>query len=441
MGNLRAGAARAVITPSIGASIRGYYHERLARDIHDDLYAKSLVLERDGTSLAIVVCDLIGLAKEYIDRARSRAAEITGIPPANVLVACTHTHFGPGVARGINKIGDVDCVDWLPDRIADSIRMAQNRLRPAMIGHASGQCPKECHNRRYLMKDGAVVTNPGYMNPNIVKPVGPTDPEVALLAVLDSDRTPIAALCNYSLHYVGGCGPDSAVVDYSISADYFGAFDRALQRMAGGDFVAIMMNGCCGDINNIDVFKPAPDCPEPRYQINRVADVVAAEAYKAWRGIRLTDYQLSPELAAANHSLVLKRRAVTEDQVAAAKRTLNAPEPDSLGDRDWLESDTIVTLSEMPLERETQIQAMRIGDVGLVGIPGEVFVEFGLDIKWRSPFARPLVSELANDDIQYIPTAAAIDQGSYETYTTLWPRGTGEAMADTAVGLLAELAD
>jgi hypothetical protein len=139
--------------------------------------------------------------------------------------------------------------------------------------------------------------------------------------------------------------------------------------------------------------------------------------------------------------LVLKRRAVTEDQVAAAKRTLNAPEPDSLGDRDWLESDTIVTLSEMPLERETQIQAMRIGDVGLVGIPGEVFVEFGLDIKWRSPFARPLVSELANDDIQYIPTAAAIDQGSYETYTTLWPRGTGEAMADTAVGLLAELAD
>jgi len=84
---------------------------------------------------------------------------------------------------------------------------------------------------------------------------------------------------------------------------------------------------------------------------------------------------------------------------------------------------------------------MRVGDLGIAGLHSEVFVEIGLDIKARSPFARTLVSELANGEVGgYIPTAKAYDEGSYEVWSTPAERGSGEGMADTAVRLLHDLA-
>src|SRR5574340_1552562 len=189
---LRVGAARNVITPGLGARIAGYFEERLAQDIHDDLYAKAIVLESGGTSVAIVVCDLIGVQLETTDRAKELAQELTGIPAEHILITATHTHFGPDTHRGANVMHGMDYVDWLPGRIADSVRLAQNRLRPARVAHACGQCPEEVYNRRFRMKDGGVVTNPGRGNPDILAPAGPTDPEVGLLAFVDAELQPIA---------------------------------------------------------------------------------------------------------------------------------------------------------------------------------------------------------------------------------------------------------
>jgi hypothetical protein len=447
MGRLRAGAARTVITPPLGAQIAGYFEERVARDVHDDLHASAVVLESEDSSLAIVGCDLISLDLADTDRAKALAQELTDIPASNILIYATHTHFGPTTSRGVNFIGPeaagraqddsrhMDYMDWVPGRIADSVKMAQNRLRPALLAHASGRA-EEGYNRRYLMKDGSVVTNPGYLNPEVVKPAGPTDPEVGVLAIVDEEWRPIAALANYSLHYVGG----TAAVDTSITADYFGAFGRALQRMAGSEFVAMLMNGCCGDINNIDVFRPAPDYLDPWYQINRVAEVVAASAYQAWRGVRPGEYERWPRLSAASERFMFRRREFSREQVEAAGQQLKGHAPRNLGDREWLEAHTIVELSKQPLEQETQIQAMRIGDLGLVGLPGEIFVEIGLEIKQRSPFRRTMVGELANDSLGYIPTSKAFSDGSYEVYTTAASPSTGPAMVESAVRLLNQLA-
>lgn len=440
MSQLRAGAARSAITPSLGVHIAGSLNDRIAQDIHDDLYARALVLESGDTSLAIVVCDLIVLVREDLDRAKARAQELTGIPAENILISATHTHYGPGTVGIFNTPRQDDYLAWLPDRIADSIKLAQNRLRPAKMGHASGSCPEETHNRRYWMKDGSVRMNPGHENPDIVKPAGPTDPEVGVLAVMDEDGCPIAVVGSYSLHYVGG--PAN-----TISADYFGAFDRALQRMAGGDFVAIMLNGCCGDTNNHDFSQPAPESPYPYYQVERVADVVAGEAFQAWRQIR--DFEDSPTLAVANDFFIFRRREVSEKELGQAQQRLQ--EPPNPSDRRWMYANEVVAVDQMPLEQETQIQAMRMGDLGLVGLPGEIFVEIGLEIKERSPLARTLVGELANDWIGYIPTDRALQEGSYEDGTSSYEtwtarssrasKGTAPAMVESATKLLQQLAD
>ena len=95
MAKLRAGAARSCITPRLGSHIVGYFHDRIAKDIHDDLYAKALVLDNGASTVVLVLCDLIALERGDIEVARERAAALTGIPAESIFIACTHTHTGP----------------------------------------------------------------------------------------------------------------------------------------------------------------------------------------------------------------------------------------------------------------------------------------------------------------------------------------------------------
>ena len=420
------------ITPPLGTHLCGFFTDRVAKDILDDLYAKAVVIENDRECVAIVACDLIAAFGRDFDRARARAADLTGIPGDNLFFSCTHTHFGPSSVSIFNVPREDGYMDWAMDRTADAIELARNRLRPARIGHGSGQCPAEVHNRRWHMKDGTVRMNPGYQNPDNVKPAGPIDPEIGLLVALDESDSPIAVLANYALHYVGG--PYST----SVSADYFGEFDRAIQRMAGSEFVGIMLNGCCGDINNCDFTRPAPAYPDPFYQARRVANVVASRAFGAWQQIR--DYSEIQTLGSAALPMTFRRRESTAEEIAAAREIRSRTEFSN--DREWIYAGETLAVEDEPVERETTVRALRIGDVGMVGLPGEVFVEVGLAVKAASPALRTFTVELANDYLGYIPTDQALAEGSYETQLARSAKaapGTAGRLTETCVRALRAL--
>ena len=153
-------------------------------------------------------------------------------------------------------------------RTAGGGRRAVNLLRPAEIAFATVDVPEHVYNRRWLMREGSVPanpfgevdkvkTNPPVRCPDLIEPVGPTDPAVSILALREPGGRPIAVYSVYSLHYVGGSGPAH------ISADYFGIFCEALKHLQpdGDDdppFVAMLANGASGDINNIDRLNPRP---------------------------------------------------------------------------------------------------------------------------------------------------------------------------------------
>ena len=431
MAKLRAGAATSVLTPPLGTEMIGFFNVRLAEDVHDELHAKAFVFESGDTQVALVVCDLIALEMRDVADIKRRASDLTDIPPGNIMVSCTHSHYVPATASIFNSERDDEYTADAVVKIADAAKIAQNRLAPARIGHASGMCPEETHNRRYRMKDGSVRMNPGYLNSEIISPAGPIDPEVGILAIEGSAGGVLGAIGNYSLHYVGG--PYAT----TITADYFGAFGRALQRMAGDGFVAAMANGCCGDINNIDPTRPAPLFPEPFYQMERVGQVVASRAFGAWRQVRDFDYE--PRLGAATATMTFHRRHPSEEELAEAQRLVEAgPDPDN---RDWVYANETIEVSRLPVEEEIEIQALGIGAVGIVGLPGEIFVEYGLAIKRRSPFARTFVVELANGTVGYCPTDRALEEGSYETRlarSACADAGTERAMIDAAVEALTQ---
>lgn len=426
---LKAGAACLDITPPLGTLIPGYFHERRVGAVHDPLNVRAFALERGGEGVAVAVCDLIGVKRAYLDQAKARIAATVGLRPEQVLISCTHTHTGAAT-------GEDAYTQFLIGRIADSVRLAWERREPAEVGWGSAAEDRVIFNRRYRMRDGSVLTNPGIGNPEALEPVGPVDPEVGVLCLRRPGGETIGVLANYSLHYVGI--PDDA---QSISADYFGCFGQMIQRLRGERFVAALSNGACGDINNIDVLGGARPKNDRYQHTERVAARIAAAAIWAWNEMPFVD---DAPLGAAMAEVTLKRRPLpTEEEQAQAREIearVEARQPVTMGERAFA-GRILRRLTDAPAEVPTWVQALRIGDLALVSAPGELFVELGLQIKQRSPFGRTMVVELANDSVGYLPTRRAYEEGAYEPEASLFGPGVGEQIAETALGLLERLRD
>jgi neutral ceramidase len=424
---LRAGVAMLDITPPLGTKLRGYFEERVATNVHDPLNARAFVLDNGESAIAVAVCDIIALAREYMDRAKARIAESTGLPPERVLIACTHTHTGP-------ETGDDPYTEALVGKIADVVQVAWNRRAPAAVGWGRAEEPRPVFNRRYRMKDGTVQTNPGIGRPEVVEPVGPIDPEVGALCLRRPCGGVEGVLANYALHYVGI--PDD--MD-SISADYFGYFSGMLPRMLGQPFVAALSNGASGDINNLDVLGGASPANDHYQHVERIAGLVAAAALWAINGATYSD---DVALGGAMTEVVLKPRpAPSPDDVARAdeiQERVRAGVPVLMGERSFANRVRRL-VANPPRERATWVQALRIGDLAIVGAPGEFFVELGMAIKRRSPFGQTMVLELANDCVGYIATSRAYEEGAYEPESSPYAAGIGEQIVEAAVGLLERL--
>jgi hypothetical protein len=411
------------ITPPLGTMIPGLFHDRFASRIRDPLFARSFVVERQGIGVAIVVCDLIGVKRMFLDRAKARVFETVGLTPDRVVIACTHTHTGAAT-------GEDAYTEFLIGRIADVVRLAWQTRQPAQVGFGRAMEDRVVFNRRYRMRDGSVRTNPGIGNPDVAEPMGPIDPEIGVLGLCKQDGLPMGLLANYALHYVGV--PDS---EHAVSADYFGAFSTLFQRLIHVPCVAALSNGPCGDINNVDVLggkRPQND----RFQHSeRVAGLIAAGALWAWNEMDFaTDLPIDSTMAEV---ILQSKGKPTPDDLAKVK-DIEAKAQPTMAERAFVRRIT-KRMSDVSETVSTWVQALRIGQLGIVAIPGEFMVELGLDVKTHSPFEQTMVIELANDSIGYIPTKTSYDEGGYEPEASVLAPGCGELIADTAVRLLEKL--
>jgi neutral ceramidase len=421
---LRAGAATSNITPWIGLEIDGNMHSHIVTNIHDELHARCIVLDDGSNKLAIVLVDSCVVLREIFDEAKQAVHKKTGFPLESMLMAATHTHSAPAAAGIFQSKADPAYQKFLASRIGDSILRALNNLEPAKIGWAVGSEPNQVFNRRWKMKPGvtninpfgaedAVRMNPGNANPDLLEPAGPTDPEIPILAIQSTNGRPIAVLANYSLHYCGNTGGGT------ISADYFGAFCDRMQQLVGADrqhppFVAIMSNGTSGDCNNINFREPYKKEP-PYAQINRVADAVAKAAFDAYQKIEYRDWI---PLKSVQKEITVGVRVPTKEEVEQANAALPKAERinGQLRNRDDIYRRETVLMENFSSQTNLIIQAHRVGDLGIVAIPCEIFVEIGLEIKKKSPLKPTFTICLANGYNGYLPTVEHHKLGGYETW-------------------------
>lgn len=423
--SLQAGAAKVNINPrEYPVSMIGSFQDRQALSAHDPLHARALVLKDGKTSIAFVVCDICLISREIFDAAKKQASIKTGIPTSHMLTSATHTHTAPTAVPLAQCNPNPEYVQLLTESIAQSIINAHARLEPAKVAWAVVREPAEVNNRRWYVKAGGIRPNPFgkttdkvRMNPPrgsdlLVKPAGPIDPDISILSVQHADGRPLALLANYSLHYVGGLPPNQ------LSADYFGEFARQIKKRLGADdtFVGIMSNGTSGDINNYNFKAPRPRAGVFE-RITAVASVVADQTYEA---IKSLQYHDDVSLEMQERTIDLAIRKPNQEELAYARKLLgDAKDPKRLTTNEVYARETI-NIDKGPDTVNIKLQALRIGELGIVAIPCEVFAEIGLQIKQKSPLKPTFIIGLANGYNGYLPTPEQHILQGYETWRSSW---------------------
>ncbi|MCX5654441.1 MAG: neutral/alkaline non-lysosomal ceramidase N-terminal domain-containing protein [Planctomycetota bacterium] len=436
-----AGVAVADITPPVGYRMSGYFYERLSTGALNPLHAKALILKDGPQRAALVFCDLIGITREVSAQARKQASEKTGIPDANILIAATHTHTGPLYAgamrkflhdRAVAKSGSdpqetIDYPAKLIAAIVQAVAQADADAKPAILTAGTAEQLGLAFNRRFHMKDGSVRFNPGPLNPDIVRPAGPIDPQMGIILVRDAaGARPAAAVANFALHLdtTGGT---------LYAADYPYYIEQTLRECLGERFTLLFATGPCGDVNHVDITKKA----RPKSAL--LGRTIAATVRERIDGLKPI---AAPALAVRSETLEVPLQTHTPEQLAKAREDIAKVGLRQIPFLQEVAAYKVLGLEQrggrtMPLE----VQVFRLShDVAVVCLPGEVFVELGLAVKRASPFATTLVVELSNDCPEYVPTRKAFAEGSYETVNSQIAPGGGEMLVETAVRLLKSLA-
>ena len=389
MSVLTAGYGERVITPPLGVDLAGYgfYLDRKAASVLDDLKCRAVHLRSGDRSLLLVSCDIIGFTVDDADAIRAAIAGAHGLPREAVLLATTHTHSGPAT-QPMPGLGDIDTayINRLRALIIEAAAEAGSAPRPAEFSYALEAIEPLGYNRR--KKDFSGV-----------------DPVLKAAIFRTPDRR--IYLLSYACHAVI-FGRKS-----HVSADWPGAVVREIEK--AGDR-AVFFQGFCGDI-------------DPVIQMNRwgegtaddLRDIADFVRRRLARAERYAVARPQPRLAASEHRiaipLAIDDKRTIERKAASFQKTYSQFPGAARFAEDWRERALAAapTRRKTPTVRNVPVQALAVGGLKLVALPGEFFSEIGLKLRKTDD---PLVPVgYANGNIGYIPTDRDFrDKADYACY-------------------------
>jgi len=433
MSAIQVGVAEVDFTPPPGLPLMGHVRDNYAaRGTHDPLRARALVVANAaGVRVALLTLDLCMLNRAQVRMMREHIAAHTAIPPENVLIAATHTHGGPAAVSLYQTPAASDAeVESFLKKAAQAVIAADRKLQPAALKAGYASELSLSFNRRLRCRDGKTHMNWEELPPGFVLDcLGPVDPEVFMLTV-EAGQAPPAGLVNFALH--------PAILDYEnwlYTADYVGYLDEALRKIVREDFTTLFFNGCCGNVNHIDYADSAsPRRGYPTAQ--RAGYVLAASVARAMRSREPVE---GDTIDVSREMVELERFKISDSLYQEAKKFLATGHQDRPAGMDGLDFKHGAPLwvrmrEQQQVPDRVEVMVLRIGSVGVVALPGEVFCETGMAIKRASPAEHTIVVELANDAAGYLPTREAYEQGGYEVTpgATAYAPGCAEKLAESA---------
>jgi len=392
--------------------------------------ANALVLDAKQR-ICLVSLDSIIVPLHVAQSAAKRIAAGTGIPEDHVLICATHTHRGPGMGDFVSVKPDAEYLRRLEEGSVLAAVKAVAAMDSAKAAAQStvlfGQSQEATvgRNSRLLLKEGMIGWD-GYEERGVVRPTGPYDPDLYVLALRRADGKYGGLAFNHSVHNIGHIRKDG------MSPCFYGLAALEVERRHGA--TTLFLPGAFGSTHNITYNNsgvPAAEC------VHRVVDAIE-EALG-----RLQPALPGPVQVLNRQFTYHVRRFDEAKEARAVKSYLEKYAPQRAASQgEWFRRMREQMAPHRGEPRQARLQVIRLGDLALVGVPGEMFARLGLELRRRSPFRHTCIIGLANEQIGYIPDRKAYADGGYQTWAgwhSMLEVGTGETMVDQAVAMLEEL--
>ncbi|MBE7040318.1 MAG: hypothetical protein E7398_06305 [Ruminococcaceae bacterium] len=444
---MKTGYSKICINPAYGAPIIGYYEPRYVKGITSSLYTRAVAFDDGNKKAVIIAVDVCFLVVSFCEKTKDEIVKATGIERDAIFINFSHTHTGPVVGNdhASDRKGSEAYDEFLVNCIRDAAVYAIDDLSESKIEIGKAEAKNLSFIRRYRMKDGSVVTNPGPHNDNILEPLGTPNETLTLIKIVRDGKDDIIML-NFWTH------PDSIGGEY-INADYPGYACSTLENALPGT-KCIFLIGPQGDVNHVNVNTTKgemailkdldTDVPHSDEHARHMGRVIA--------GAALSIYSITEE--------------VKTDKISYGSKIVNLPanqENERLGEARKIcalydvgrekelpykemelvtviaEARRIVQLENGPEYFPLLLSAVKIGDLVFAGIAQEPFVEIGIRVEENSPFKNTVVCCLTNGDCGYIPTSRSYDEGGYEARSSILKRGGDDIVVDGMTELLKSL--
>jgi len=408
---IRAGVARSVITPDGKPWLAGYFHERIGETVRDDLHCRALVLDDGECRICIVTLDLIAVNRQWADAARLMIVERTGIPGDRILISATHTHTGPSVGGGRPGTPQ-EWLEKLPEMIADTAEAAANDMFDALLFAGVQEEFLLASNRLGRTRDGDEV----FSSEGVIGHAGTVDPTLIAVGIRERDGTVRSVLVNYGMHVdvIGGGGADF------VSADWPGVMEEAVAGVYGDQAITVFVNGPCGDINH-RLWRQTRQPGE--------GEAKAIQMGRTYAGLAVAAVEVAEPMEGTGCGSKFEDLQIpyyTRDEKLLAE----IEEMKKRDDLEYFEEATIKRVESYDKDGEiadVPVQVMRFGEMMIVGLPGEIFTSWGMEIRHWSPAPITIIVELANDALGYIPSTDQAMRGGYGAKPILSRRLTADA--------------
>ena len=429
---LKAGVAISDITPLEPLYLAGYPEplDRFGNTVHDPLYCSAFYLE-SSEKIMLICLDLCGMTKKSVREIREGIFRGTGIKPENIAVSSIHTHSGPTTTSDPYDIYNEDnlmypdYVAYLTAKVIATGIEAYNGKFDATIGFESAICGKAQNiggNRHN--KDGIC------------------DDQIYALGIKDKTGALRGAITSYSLH------PTLIHADtFAYSADFCGYMREYFSKEYPGCIFGFQM-GTSGN-QSPRHFRTGQTFEEAkRFGVTLGAAAKSAidrAKYQNNAVLKVSTVWVDPVLkdfpSADKAALTAKNVHKEYDDAKAAGmeygdlrslecKLIGADIMAMLTDRFLKPGAFDAMMKAFPFE----IQAVRIGELVILFVAGEHFVEIGLEIKKRSPFPNTYVATNTNGEtVGYICTPKAHAEGGYEAQGTIMRPEMAQIVVDKAL--------
>ena len=435
---LYAGYHKLVVTPPMGVKVPGYFQVRIADGILTDLNIRAVAFSNAEKKAIILSCDAITMSNAAADDIKKLISQRCNVEEGYIFIHCVHSHTAFRILRPQEEEGALATfLTWLQTRFADCAQFAFEDLKPATLRYAVGTAKGVGFIRTYHMRDGSIKTNPGFSNPDIVKPVSLQDETVQLVRIPREGGKEIL-LTNFGTHadVIGGT---------KFCADWPGYLCDTLEAAFSGQVEAVTLVGAQGNSNHLDFSLPKGTKYKSVDTAKRMARTIAGEVLKLYDNAR--ESQGSAVMAATTEAIIGKNPYDPAD-------VPEAEQIKKLYEELKNNTDPVFKTFSMPVHKALRIlrnlskpeffhipvYGLRLGGIAFVGVPCEPFQYIGSKVRGAGKLDMTVFTCLTNGSNGYFPDAVTFSlPGSYEGDSSSFAPDCAEKMVEAGKKVLEQL--